>query len=92
MQRSGKRKLTIPLFGILFAILTAIPGAITGVVTGLFGFHLVAAILGGSLFFFLYPWQRQRQGYKTDALSYFNALCGAIGGGLACFYIGQLIR
>ena len=71
--------------------MAAIPGALIGLITGLFGFHLIAAIVGGILFFFTYPLSRRRWGSKPDALTYFLALCGAVGGGVACYYVGSLV-
>jgi hypothetical protein len=91
-EPSGKRKLAIPLFGLVFAVFGAIPGAVIGAITGLFGFHLVAAIAGGILFFFAYPASRRKHGFKTDGLTYFNALCVAVGGGITCSYVGSLIH
>jgi hypothetical protein len=91
-EPSSKRKLAIPLFGLSFAALGAIPGAVIGAITGLFGFHLVAAIVGGVFIFFAYPSSRRRQGFKTDALTYFNAFCTVVGWGITCFYVGSLIH
>ncbi|MFC1972609.1 hypothetical protein ACFLVE_04320 [Chloroflexota bacterium] len=91
-EPSGKRKLAIPLFGIVFALFSAFPGALTGAITGFLGIHLVTAIVGGILFFILYPWQRRKQGYVVDGLTYFNAICGAVGGSLACFFVGQAVH
>ena len=87
-----KRILLIPLSGIGFAIMAAIPGALIGLITGLFHFNLVAAIVGGLLFFIIYPRFRRNRGGQIDALSYFLALCGGIGEGLSCYFIGNLIR
>lgn len=90
-QRRDKRKiLLLPVFGLGFAIMGAIPGALIGFITGLFGFHLIAGIVGGIFFFITYPPSRRRRGSQVDALTYFLALCGAVGGGLACYFIGSL--
>jgi len=78
--------------GIGFAIMTAIPGALVGLVTGLLGFHKIAAIAGGIIFFITYPLQRRKKGLVTDEATYFFALCGGIGGGLACCFVGNLIQ
>ena len=86
-----RKILVILLGGLAFAVMTAIPGALIGLITGLFGLHLIAAIVGGILFFITYPRSRRRQGFKTDSLTYFNALCGAIGGGFACYFVGSLV-
>jgi hypothetical protein len=76
----------------VFAVIAAIPGVLTGIITGLFHFNLIAAIVGGLLFFIVYPRFRKNRGGQVDALSYFLALCGGIGGGLACYFVGNLIR
>jgi len=78
--------------GLTFAVMTALPGALVGLVTGFLRFHTIAGIVGGIIFFITYPLQRRRKGLETDALSYFYALCGGIGGGLACYFVGNLIR
>ncbi|MCD6299659.1 MAG: hypothetical protein J7L78_00590 [Dehalococcoidales bacterium] len=46
--------LLVPLMLLGFAVMAAIPGALIGLITGLFGFQLIAAIVGGILFFFTY--------------------------------------
>lgn len=86
-----KKILIVPLAPLGFAIMAAIPGALIGLVTGLFGFHLIAAIVGGIFFFITYPRSRRRWGAKPDLLTYFLALCGAFGGGLACYFVGSLV-
>ncbi len=86
-----RKILIVSIGGLGFAIMAAIPGAIIGLITGFFGFHLIAAIIGGILFFITYPRSRIRWGSAPDALTYFNALCGAIGGGLACYFVGSLV-
>lgn len=86
-----KKTLLIPLSGIVFAIIAAIPGALIGLITGLFHFNLIAAIAGGLLFFIVYPLFRRNRGGQVDALSYFLALCGGIGGGLSCYFVGNLM-
>jgi uncharacterized protein involved in cysteine biosynthesis len=91
-ENNGKRKLAILLFALAFAVLGVIPGAVIGVITGFFGFHLVTAIAGSVIVFFAYPASRRKQGFKTDGLTYFNAFCTAVGGGLACFFVGSLIH
>jgi len=78
--------------GLLFAVLAAILGAILGLITGHFGFQLIAAIAGGTIFFITYPLQRRRRGLVTDSATYFYALCGGIGGGLACYFVGNLMQ
>lgn len=78
--------------GVAFAIMAAIPGALIGLITGFFGFHKIAAIAGGIIFFITYPPSRRRWGAKPDALTYFFALCGGIGGGLACYFVGNLLQ
>jgi len=87
-----RRILLTPIGGIVFVIMTAIPGALVGLVTGLLGFHKFAAIAGGIIFFITYPLQRRLKGLVTDALTYFLALCGGIGGGLACYFVGNLVQ
>ena len=86
-----RRILMIPIMLLGFAIMAAIPGAIIGLITGLFGFQLIAAIVGGVLFFFTYPRSRRRWGSEPDALTYFLALFGAVGGGFACYFVGSLV-
>ena len=86
------KKIFIILLGPLgFAIMAAIPGALIGLITGFFGFHLIAAIVGGIFFFITYPRSRRRWGSKVDALTYLLALCGAVGGGLTCYFVGTLV-
>ena len=77
--------------GLGFAAMMAIPGALVGLVTGFFGFHAIAGAAGGMIFFIHYPIQRRQKGLETDALSYFYALCGGTGGGLACYLVGNLM-
>ena len=90
--RGGSWKLlTIPIFGVGFALMAAIPGAIIGAITGLFDFHTIAAIVGGIFFFITYPRSRRRRGSQVDTLTYFLALCGGIGGGLACYFVGNAL-
>lgn len=84
--------LLIPIFGVGFALMAAIPGAIIGAITGLFNFHMIAAIVGGILFFITYPRSRRRWGSQPDTLTYFLALCGAVGGGLACYFVGNALQ
>jgi len=86
-----RKILVTPLGGIAFAIMVAIPGALIGLITGLFGFHLIASIIGGIFFFITYPRSRRRWGSGPDALTYFFALCGGVGGGLACYFVGNLV-
>jgi len=81
----------MPIFGVGFAIMAAIPGALIGLVTGFFGFHLIAAIAGGVIFFLTYPRSRRRWGANPDALTYFLALCGGVGGGFSCYFVGTLV-
>lgn len=83
--------LLVPLMLLGFAVMAAIPGALIGLITGLFGFHLIAAIVGGILFFLTYPRSRRRWGSQPDALTYFLALFGAVGGGFACYFVGSLV-
>ena len=83
--------LMVPLMLLGFAIMAAIPGALIGLITGLFGVHLIAAIVGGIFFFITYPRSRRRWGSEPDALTYFLALCGAVGGGFACYFVGSLV-
>ncbi len=86
------KKIFIILLRLLgFAIMGAIPGALIGLVTGFFGFHLIAAIFSGIFFFITYPRSRRRWGSQVDAFTYFLALCGAVGGGLACYFVGTLV-
>jgi len=92
-ERRGSWKiLLLPIFGLGFALMGAIPGAIIGAITGLFGFHIIAAIVGGIFFFITYPRSRIRWGSQPDALTYFLALCGAVGGGLACYFVGNALQ
>lgn len=86
-----RKILLVPLMLLSFAVMAAIPGAIIGLITGLFGFHLIAAIVGGILFFITYPRSRRRWGSEPDALTYFLTLCGAVGGGFACYFVGSLV-
>ena len=83
--------LLIPISWLAFALMAAIPGALIGLITGLFGFHLIAAIVGGIFFFITYPAQRRRQGLQVDSLTYFNALFGAVGGGFTCYFVGNAL-
>jgi hypothetical protein len=86
-----RKILLVPVFLLGFALMGAIPGAIIGAITGLFGFQLIAAIVGGILFFLTYPRSRRRWGSRPDALTYLLALFGAVGGGLACYFVGNLV-
>ena len=86
-----RKILIVPAGGLGFAIMAAIPGALIGVITGFFGFHLIAAIIGGIFFFITYPRSRIRWGSAPNALTYFLALCGGVGGGLACYFVGNLV-
>lgn len=92
MYNHGKKSaLLAPLLFIVVILIGAIPGAIIGAITGLFHFHIVAAVIWGLLFFIIYPRSRRTRGGQVDALTYFIALCGGIGGGLACYFIGNLV-
>ena len=86
-----RKILIVPAGGLGFAIMAAILGALIGVITGFFGFHLIAAIIGGIFFFITYPRSRIRWGSAPNALTYFLALCGGVGGGLACYFVGNLV-
>ena len=87
-----RKILLLPIAGLSFAIMGAIPGALIGLITGHFwGIQLVAAIVGGIFFFVTYPPSRRRWGAEPDGLTYFLALCGAVGGGLACYFVGSLV-
>ncbi len=59
-SRVSWKILLLPVFGLSFAVMAAIPGALIGLITGLFGFHLIAGIIGGIFFFITYPAQRRR--------------------------------
>ncbi len=94
VKTTGKRKVVIGilLVPIAFPLMGAIPGAIIGLITGLFGFHLIAAIVIGIFIFITYPRSRRRWGSEPDLLTYFFALCGAAGGGFACYFVGNLLQ
>jgi len=94
VKTTGKRKVVIGilLIPIAFPLMGAIPGAIIGLITGLFGFHLIAAIIIGIFIFITYPRSRRRWGSEPDLLTYFLALCGAAGGGFACYFVGNLLQ
>lgn len=91
-KREKWKILLIPAGGIGFALMAAVPGALIGLITGLFGFHLIAGIIGGIFFLMTYPRSRRRWGSQVDALTYFFALCGAVGGGLTCYFVGSLLQ
>ena len=92
VSKGSWKILLLPVSGLSFAVMAAIPGALTGLITGLFGFHIIAAIVGGIFFFIIYPAQRRRKGLQVDSLTYFNALFGAVGGGFACYLVGSLLQ
>ncbi|MBA7678004.1 hypothetical protein ES703_86271 [subsurface metagenome] len=86
-----RKILLLPLGGVGFAVLAAIPGALIGLITGLFGVHHIAAIVVGVFFFITYPPSRRRFGAEPDAITYFFALCGGAGSGLATYFVGGLL-
>jgi len=91
-RRIARLLYVLPLSALTFAIMTAIPGALIGWITGFWKLHIIAAILVGLFFFITYPRSRPRWGFRPDWFTYFNAICGAIGGALACYFAGQLLH
>ncbi|MBA7476312.1 hypothetical protein ES707_11696 [subsurface metagenome] len=91
-ENNRKSVIGILLVPLAFPLMGAIPGAIIGLITGLFGFHLIAAIVIGIFIFITYPRSRRRWGSEPDLLTYFLALCGAAGGGFACYFVGNLLQ
>lgn len=85
MQR---RILKTATWGLGYAAILAVPGAVIGFVSGLFRAYIIAAVASGMTFFLLYPAWRRVRGPGADFVTYFLALCGAIGVGVSCYLVG----
>jgi len=86
-----KRILKLVGWGLGYIAILAIPGAIIGLITGLLGYHRIAAVAGGILFFIAYPASRKKWGPGFDDITLLMAFCGAAGFGVACYMVGDLI-
>ena len=83
-----------PLLAVVFpALLLALVGGLIGLITGFFwGVHLIAAVVGSIFFLITWPRSQRKQSLEMRALSYAQALWGAVALGLACYFVGSLVE
>ena len=78
--------------GLLFGLLWAFPGALFGLGAGYFALQIPVAIGSAVSFFMIYPRSLRKMGEMVDAYMYYMTVCGAVGSGLACFFVGNAVE